>query len=277
MKLRELLNDIMPDIEKYVIKNGTSHIILPEYEYMREVITLYAKQHKLVKSTLTLVDMGNNEEAYILARSILNNYFLIGYLLNDDEDRNRLKKYQIQSYLSKRRHWKKVKQVMKGLKTRWNVTIDDADRIIAETEEYIVEKGFSVNTSLLSISDIAKNSDEKGMMLYAVYYMDASRYEHSDISTLEIYKQSISDDVSNKDVFTLNLNRTDDKLKKKIYEVIISSYIHPFIKIIDVIENKEPHLKQNYNSQKLHEILSKIIKFLEEDLDRRKKLNKHIK
>ena len=265
MKSRELLNDIMPDIEKYVIKNGTPYIILNEYEYMREVITLYAKQHNLVESTLVLVDMGNNEEAYILARSILNNYFLIGYLLNDDEDRNRLKEYQIQPYLNKRRYWKKVKQMMQCPKfQQCNFTMDDVDRIITETEEYIVKKGFNVSRRLLSISDIAKNSEENGMALYITYYMDGSRYEHSDISTLEIYKQSIFDDVSNDYVFMLDLNRTNEKLKENIYSIIISSYVQPFIKIMDIIVNKEPHLKQNYDSQKLFEIASKIINFSEE-------------
>lgn len=72
-------------------------------------MTLYGKQHNLVESTLLLVDNGHNEEAYVLARSILNNYFLIGYLLNDDENRTRLREYRIQPYISERNYWENIK------------------------------------------------------------------------------------------------------------------------------------------------------------------------
>lgn len=99
MKNIELFKNIMSDVQEYVLKNESPYIILEGYEYIREVITLYAKQHNLVESTLLLLENNNNEEAMILARSVLNNYFLIGYLLNDP-DKSHLKEYQSQPLFS---------------------------------------------------------------------------------------------------------------------------------------------------------------------------------
>ena len=67
---------------------------MQDYEYIREAITLYAKQHNLVESTLLLIDNNHNEEAMILSRSVLNNYFLIEFIVNDP-DKSHLKEYQL--------------------------------------------------------------------------------------------------------------------------------------------------------------------------------------
>ncbi|MGO1043275.1 hypothetical protein ACTPEO_11125 [Clostridioides difficile] len=37
----KLIRDIMPSVEENLIKNGSTHVIFSEYEYLREVMTLY--------------------------------------------------------------------------------------------------------------------------------------------------------------------------------------------------------------------------------------------
>lgn len=279
MDSRALIDSIMPDIERYVIKNGQPHIILEGYEYMREVITLYAKQHNLVESTLVLIDRGHNEEAYVLARSILNNYFLIGYLLNDNENRDNLKEYHVQPYISGRYYWRNVKKIMERPTIK---NLEEQGVELPFTKKFVKEKikenineikrrGFGDEEKSLSILKLANNSDEKGLELYATFYAEASKYEHSDVTTLEIYKQPIHeewlpdnmtiDDYPRDRVFVLDMDKTNEGLKSRIYAMILSSYVQTFIRIVKLITEEEPHLKQMFNQMKLREIMSKILLF----------------
>lgn len=279
MTKRAFIDSIMPDIETYVIQNGKPHAIFEEFEYLREVVTLYAKQHNLVESTLALVDMNNNEEAYVLARSILNNYFLIGYLLNDDEDRSRLKEYQAQPYICDRFYWRNVRDIMdrpmvKRLEEAGKslpFTIEDVDRIIEERNKQIIDAGFDVKIRPLSIKTLAENSEENGLELYSTYYAEASKYEHSDITTLDIYKQPISEEWLSDDTeisniprdrfFVLDMNKTNEDLKEKIYDMIISSYVQSFIKFMNEVTVKEEQLRRMFDIGKLLEISAKVIAF----------------
>lgn len=52
----KLLKEMMEVVKKYFLKNKNPYIIMEDYEYFREAITLYAKQHNLIKSVLLLVD-----------------------------------------------------------------------------------------------------------------------------------------------------------------------------------------------------------------------------
>lgn len=267
MNDEEFLKNIMPDVEEYLIQNNRSVIIMQGYEWFREVITLYAKQHNLLEAAIVLMENGMNEEALILARSAMNNYFLIGYLLNDDADRSRLKEYQIQPLISQKYLLENMKDMLngqfgirmneKGLKLQY--TVNDLKSKINEVGSRIEAKGFSKNVKPLSIRKLAKKSDVQGFDLYAAYYGDASKFEHSDISSLDIYKTPIDDQTPVNGAFIMDLNKTDKKLKEKINAIFIISYLDSFIKITDVIANKEPHLQANYDANKLAEMLGEIL------------------
>ncbi|MDF2884215.1 MAG: hypothetical protein K0R54_4782 [Clostridiaceae bacterium] len=267
MKEEEFLKNIMPDIEEYLIQNNRPVIIMQGYEWFREVITLYAKQHNLLEAAIVLMDNGMNEEALIIARSAMNNYFLIGYLLDDDTNRSRLKEYQSQPLISQRYLLKNMKDMINGdFGARLNktsitlpYTISDLENKINETEIKIVAEGFSKNITPLSIRKLAKESDVQGFDFYAAYYGEASKFEHSDISSLNIYKKAIDQQTSVNDAFIMDLNRTDEKLKEKICAMFIISYLDSFTKICNVIANKEPQLQVNYNINKLSEMLIKVL------------------
>lgn len=270
MNDEEFLKSIMPDLEKYFIQNGRGIIIQSGYEWFREVITLYAKQHNLAEATIVLLDSNMSEEALILSRSLLNNCFLIGYLLNDDDKKSHLKKYHIQPLLSKRFLLKNMKEMLqgpfgkrmkeKGIKSP--ISINEIKQKKYEIEKEIKNRNFPVGQKMLSILELAKDSDEYGFDLYATYYANASKYEHSDISSLNIYKKSINNEISTNDAFIMDLNRTDEELKNSIYGMLTMCYLDSFIKIINIIETKEPHLKVNYDMKQLAILLNKSLKHI---------------
>lgn len=269
MKNIELFKDIMSDVQEHVLKNESPYIILEYYGYIREVITLYAKQHNLVESTLLLLENNNNEEAMILARSVLNNYFLIGYLLNDP-DKSHIKEYQSQPLISQLYYWKNVKEILNGqfgqdLQNSGKQLIftkEDVNNKIAFLEQEITNAGFQTNKRPLRIIDLAKYADNRGFELYSTFYAYASKYEHSDISTLDIYKQKILDDHSNNKAFTLDMNRTDDKLKETVLTIITTAYTQSLSKLIDEITVKQSHLKSQFDEKKLVLLISKLLCFI---------------
>lgn len=264
----EFLKRIMPDIEEYFLQNNRTVIIMQGYEWFREVITLYAKQHNLLEAAIVLMNNGMNEEALILARSAINNAFLIGYLLNDDSKRSsRLKEYHIQPLISQRYLLKNMKEMLegsfgkrmkeKGMQLSFN--LNDIRRKKLEIEKQIKSKGFPKDKKPLSILKLAKKSDKQGFDMYSTYYADASKFEHSDISSLDIYKRLIDEQTSTNTAFIMDLNRTDEKLKEKVYNIFLMSYLDSFIKIAGVIVNKETQLQVNYDMNKLAEITLKIL------------------
>lgn len=267
MNDEEFLKHIMPDIEEYFIQNNRAIIITQGYEWFREVITLYAKQHNLLEAAITLMDNGMNEEAIILARSAMNNSFLIGYLLNDDSNRSHLKEFQIQPLISRKYLLKNMKEMLEGSfgkrmqqkGLQLSFSIKDIKNEKREIENQIKDEGFPIDRKPLSIRKLAEKSDTQGFDFYATYYGDASKFEHSDISTLDIYKKAIDEETSVNIAFTMDLNRTDEKLKEKIYTMFTLSYLDSFIKISDVIANKEPQLQVNYDINKLGEMSFKVL------------------
>lgn len=269
MVKKELFKNIMSDVNKYVIKNGQPHIILNDH-YLREVMTLYAKQHNLIESTLLLLDNNNNEEAYVLARSALNNYFLIGYLLNDSNG-SRLKEYRIQPLLSARRDLRNIRKILKRplIKNLENegkkltFTIEDVNLKIKEIEQKIKDRGFNPGRNLLNIKEIATKSDEKGLELYMAFYAQASKYEHSDISILDIYKSPIPEEYNKNDVFIMNTDATDENLGTTVYSIIVQAYLDSLLKIINKIKNEEQHLLNNFEEDKLVDIVIKSTNLVE--------------
>ncbi len=269
MNDEEFLKNIMPDIEQYLIQNNKRFIIKQGYEWFREVITLYAKQHNLLEAAMVLMENGMNEEALILARSAMNNYFLIGYLLNDDANRNRLKEYQTQPLISQKYLFENMKDMLngqfgirmreKGLQLSY--TVSDLENKISQIESQIEIEGFKKAVKPLSIRKLAGKSDIQGFDFYATYYGDASRFEHSDISSLDIYKTAIDEGTTVNSAFIMDLNKTDEKLKEKIIAMFIISYLDSFLKIANVI-TKEQQLQINYDPNRLAEMMQKTIAFI---------------
>lgn len=72
-ELTNLLKEITEEIAKYVIKEGYPIILIDEYSWYREVLSLMAKQVNLCESCILLLENGMEQEAYLLAKSQFNN------------------------------------------------------------------------------------------------------------------------------------------------------------------------------------------------------------
>lgn len=272
----EFIKLIMPEIEKYFIKNGSTYTIPKEYDYFKESITLFAKQNNLIESIILLMEAGMNEEAYVLARSVLNNYFLIRYIL---EDKSKVEEYKIQPLITEMKYWKKVKESLKGnFGTRmkqqgkcFSFNEVDIDKKINDINDQIISSGV-VDTkgrpvkNLLSIIDLAGKPEENSdFELYITYYMEASKYEHSDISALKIYRTQEEIDDLGTSTFIMNTNQTDTKLEKKIKFIIDNCYFQSFrylVLAIQEIANKDIKMVSCYDTTKLLEISEKTLNYL---------------
>lgn len=271
MNDEQFLKSIMKDIEKYLIQNERPVIVIQGYEWFREVITLYAKQHNLLEAAILLMDNGMNEEAVIIARSAMNNYFLIGYLLEDDINRSRLKEYQIQPLISRKYLLRNMKDMLNGSfgqriirdGLQFPCSIEHLDNEINDIENKIVSAGLKKDIRPLSIRKLAEQSDINGFDFYATFYGEASKFEHSDISSLDIYKLPIDENTPANAAFVMDMNRTDENLKSKIYSMFIISYLDTFVKICEVICHKEPQLQINYDIKKISEMLIKVLAYIQ--------------
>ena len=261
------LEEIMRDVKEYFLKDNTGYVISPGYEFFREIITLYAKQHNLVESTLLLLDNNMCEEAYILARSAITNYFTIGYLLNDGPSRKRLKFYQMQPIMSDIYLLKNMRKIIKSapfkdseeIKQKFSKEI--INNKIKEYENILIYNGIEKDSKPLSVSKMAQNGFKTGFEIYATIYAESSKYEHSDISSLNVYKKQV-DDYSNNEAFVLNMGATNEELKDNIYRTLIIAYCDCFSNIMNYIDEKEKHLEINYDMKQLTLIVSKIIAYV---------------
>lgn len=259
----QFLKNIMNEVEKNFFEVKSTQMILSEYEYYREIIMLYAKQHNLLESILLLLDNNHSEESYILARSMVNNYFLIGFLINDNKNRSRLKRYKVQPFISLIYQLNNIVEIVssskfkdiKGIKSKF--PISKIRLKIEELKKELENRGFKKEEKPFSIKYLAKHGDDNGLQLYSSFYADASKYEHSDISSLNIYKMEFQQNSSNK-IFTVNLTKTNDKLKKYIYTNVEVTYCYTFIKILLHIAKNEKELENNYNMEKLFNIAKEM-------------------
>ena len=61
-ELTDLLKEITEDIAKYVIKEGQPIILIDEYSWYREVLSLMAKQVNLCDSCILLLENGMEQD-----------------------------------------------------------------------------------------------------------------------------------------------------------------------------------------------------------------------
>lgn len=239
-------NFLIEEITSKFLQKDSPYIIMEGYEYFREVITLYAKQSNLFESALILLENNHAEEAYVLVRSMLNNSMLIDYLCND-EDGERYKNYMIQPTKAQLSFFYDIREALdKGwLKEK----PPELDERIKEHEEYLKKEGFTkkvkgkevVDTRLLSIRGMAL-TDRLLFGHYMGFYREASKYEHSDISSLSIYRTPLSDEFPDTVAFILDLSRTDPLLEEKVLNLAITIYSLTFMRLLQHITNKQSHL-----------------------------------
>jgi hypothetical protein len=250
---------LINEISNKFLLVGQPYIILEGYEYLREVITLYAKQTNLFESTILLLENNHAEEAFILVRSMLNNGMLVDYLINDNPDRERYKNYAIQPTKSELTFLYNIK---KAITRGWVEELQDIDTKIENYEKLLIEEGFvtnkgKVDKQLLTVTELA-NQDKLLFGMYMMFYREGSQYEHSDITSLSIYRKVIDEEIPNTHAFLMDLSKTDETLQEKVLNLSLTIYGLTFVKLLKHISSTNEHLIRQENKLDLLKLLLQL-------------------
>ena len=242
--MTDLLREINNDIAKDIIKEGQPIILVDEYSWYRETLSLLAKQVNLCDSCLLLLENGMEQEAYLLARSQFNNMLWIRYICGD-EDNSRVKEYYYQPHKN---------QILanKNLKKLINEYGDQLDQRLLEND--VIERlsnGISENMNILSrenqsskimkVSDLAKQ-DSSLFGMYVTLYNEGSKFEHSDISTTKLYRKQVVNGYDTDQVFIFDLGESNKECWLTVFKYSFMSMFFAYDAIRDRITTKEAHL-----------------------------------
>ncbi|PFL43540.1 DUF5677 domain-containing protein [Bacillus cereus] len=267
---------MISEVSETILMNKKQFTLSPETKIISELLLLYGKQTNLLKSFLLLMENKHTEEAIIIFRSILNNAMLIRYLSTEDISTEgielRFKKYRVQPVKSEMKRLEKYKKIKsKGIFEEAGFDNSMSDEVLDERIEYIkgkliasghVNKKGKVDTTLLTVLNLAE-WDSFLYVMYSGYYEMASKFEHSDPTSLEIYKEPINETIPTTESYIMNLDRTDTKLYDDIMNITISIYGFTFIKLLEYIKNNIPELVQGQDTIKLFLIAGEFDHFIE--------------
>lgn len=268
-ELTDLLREIAEDIAKDVIKEGHPIILVDEYSWYREVLSLMAKQGNLCDSCVLLLENGMEQEAYLIARSQFNNTLWIKYLCEAEEgDDSRLKEYFYQPSINQLRSNQNLKKMIHD----YGGTLDEEFK----TEETIIKlnraskeirkilKKENVEAHPKSISELAKQ-DPILFGMYITLYNEGSKFEHSDISTTKLYRKQATAEYSTDQVFIFDLGKSNIEGWFKVLKCSLMSLFWAFDSISNRIQNREsqlleatPYGKGAYSKKNFTDILLKF-------------------
>jgi hypothetical protein len=253
-------NCLIEEITSKFLQKDRPYIIMEGYEYLREVVTLYAKQSNLFESTLLLLENNHAEEAYVLVRSMLNNLMVIDYLCNDDEEKERYKNYMIQPVKAELAF---LMDISKAITKGWikESQYPDLRKNIKERKEFLRKEGFvkdvkgkeQIDTNMLSIRGMAL-TDELLFGHYTLFYREASKFEHSDVASLDIYRTPVTEEYPNTVAFILDLSKTDSELEEKVINLSVCIYSFSYLTILKHLTNHHPYIIPEENKATLFEL-----------------------
>ncbi|PET25189.1 DUF5677 domain-containing protein [Bacillus cereus] len=257
-------------IEDFLM-NNKPYTVLPDGKIISEMQLLFAKQTNLLESFLILMENNHAEEAVIIFRSILNNAMIIQYLSTGDTE-YRFKNYKAQplkAAIKKLKNYKFVidKDWFENTDVTTPMSIEEVEAKIESIKEELINRGLTnsngeANLSLLNIRNLAE-SDLLLFSMYAQFYDMASKFEHSDPSCLEIYKEPIDEQTPTEIAYIINLNKTNIELYDEIMFMTISIYGITFVKLLEYIKNNIPDLIQKQSEPSLALLCEEFEFFIE--------------
>lgn len=265
-KITDLLKEITEDITKYIIKDGNPIIVLENYRWVTEVLSLWAKQVNLCESCILLLENGMEQEAYLLARSQFNNMLWIKYIC-DGEGEERVTEYFHQPNISQIMHNKNLIKMLTDfeghLDERFNKEemIEKLNEAIEENKRILSEN--QVENKLKSIAELAKQ-DAILFGSYVTLYNNASKFEHSDMSKIKKYRRKVLDEYSEQQVFSIDMVTSDKKEWLTVLHSSVMSLFFSFESFTSRIINRENHLLSypekhpSYSQEAFNSILLKF-------------------
>lgn len=281
-ELTNLLRKITESIEKNIIKEGHPIILVDKYDWYREVLSLMAKQVNLCDSCVLLLESGMEQEAYILARSQFNNTLWIKYLCEaEDSDEVRLKEFYYQPYVNQL----KLNQNLKNIIKKYGDILDEKFRkpdVITKLNKEIRNiqkklKNEGIKSAQKSVAELAKQ-DSTVFSIYITLYNEASKFEHSDISTVKLYRKQAIEGYSTEEAFVFDLGQSNKEGWFTVLKYSLMSIFLAFQSISNRIQNREdqlfedtPYGKGVYSVKNFNEITLQFIKCIKLlELEKRK-------
>lgn len=243
-ELTNLLKEICEDITRDIIKEGQPILIVGEFEWYREVLSLLAKQVNLCDSCMLLLENGMEQEAYLLARSQFNNMLWIKYMC-EGEDNSRVKEYYYQPHINQILKNKNLKKLINDysdeLDSRFKEEsiLGNLDKNIEDNKDILDKEGISIKPK--SIAELAKQ-DATLFGMYITMYNEGSQFEHSDISKTKLYRKPAIEEYSSDSVFVFDLSRSDEACWLSVFRCSFMSIYFSFESIYNRIVNKEEQL-----------------------------------
>ncbi|MDD3228781.1 MAG: DUF5677 domain-containing protein [Oscillospiraceae bacterium] len=247
-----LSRQIQEHLNKDILKEGQPFIIWEKYEWLREVLSLLAKQSNLFESCILLLENNMEQEAYILVRSQFNNMLWISYLCNDNNS-NRVKEYFYEPLITQLQQLNNIKKYLHHLPedtpqyqnfSSLDLTTIDLNlnriKAILKDEGYVVDnpKKPLRNKSIFELTD----KEPLLLGLYNSFYNDASKFEHADISTVKNYRSQIVDDISTDIAFIFDLSTSNIILWKSVFKSTLTTLFQSINALYNRIKNHDNHL-----------------------------------
>ena len=247
-EMTEMLKKITNDISEKIIKEGSPIILVDEYSWYREVLSLMAKQINLCDSCLLLLENGMEQEAYLLARSQFNNMLWIKYLCYDDAENTRVKEYFYQPHINQILSCKNIKKMIEDYGTELDEQLVSEENIqklndcIAENSQILEDNSIIIRPK--SISELSRQ-DALLFGLYITLYNEGSKFEHSDISKTKLYRKPAVEEYGTDQVFVFDLAKSDKGCWLTVFNYSLLSMFFAFDSIRTRICDKEEQLFWN--------------------------------
>ncbi len=268
-ELTDLLKEITEDIAKYVIKEGQPIVLIDEYSWYREVLSLMAKQVNLCDSCILLLENGMEQEAYLLARSQFNNTLWIKYLCEAEEgDNTRFKEFFYQSDIIQLRSNQNLKKMIRDFGDTLDDRFKDAETVtkLNRSSRKICKilKRENLGKSQKSIAELAKQ-DPILFGMYITLYNEGSKFEHSDISTTKLYRKQAIKGYPTDQVFIFDLGKSNKKKWFRVFQYSQMSMYMAFDSIYKRVKKREsqlfeatPYGKGAYSEEDFNRIILKF-------------------
>ena len=255
-KAISLSRNIQEHLNRDIIKEGEPFIVLESYEWLREVLSLLAKQSNLFEGSIVLLENNMEQEAYVLTRSQFNNMLWISYLCNDS-DNARVKEYFYQPHITQLIQLRNIKRYLRELPEDTpmlgrfpTLGMQKIKQTIKGIEKILKSEGYL--TSPLKSKSIFDLTEKNPLLhgLYLSFYNEASKFEHSDISTVKKYRNAVVDDVPESVAFTFELNRSEISLWKSVFTYSLQILFQTVNSLYNRIKKQDEHL---FNSKLFEE------------------------
>lgn len=235
-ELTDLLKEITEDIAKYVIKEGQPIILIDEYSWYTEVLSLMAKQVNLCEA--------------------------------EEGDNTRLKEFFYQPDINQLRSNQNLKKMIRDFGDTLDDRFKNAETITklnrGSREIRKVLKRENLGESPKSIAELAKQ-DPILFGMYITLYNEGSKFEHSDISTTKLYRKQAAEGYPTDQVFIFDLGKSNKEGWFKVFQYSQMSLFFAFDSICKRVKEREsqlfeatPYGKGAYSEENFNRILLKF-------------------